>query len=61
MYKYWPNFWAKNNGIDYIAITGSASLQDTPLLGEFGDTGNALKAGPRKQPGLANRSFAAPG
>ncbi len=35
----------------YIAITGSASLQDTPLLAEFGDTGNALKAGPLPGPG----------
>ncbi len=42
--------------INYIAITGSASLQDTHLLGEFGGTGNALKAGPRKQPGPATRS-----
>ncbi len=29
----------------YIAITGSTSLLDTPLLGELGGTGNALKAG----------------
>ncbi len=40
----------------YIAITGSASLQDTHLLGKFGGTGNALKAGPRKQPGPATGS-----
>ena len=29
----------------YIATTGSASLQDTTILGEFGGTGNALNAG----------------
>ncbi len=33
--------------LNYIAITGSASLQDTHLLGTFGGTGIALKAGPR--------------
>ena len=44
---------------NYIAITWSASLQDTPLLGdmgEFGGTGNSLKVGPRKQSGPATRS-----
>ncbi len=40
----------------YIAITGSASLKDTHLLGKFGGTGNALKVGPRNQPGPATRS-----
>ncbi len=36
---------------NYIAITGSASLQDTHFLGKFGGTGNALKAGPSSSHG----------
>ncbi len=40
----------------YIAITGSASLQDTHLLGQRGCASNAWKAGPRKQPGPATWS-----
>ena len=35
--------------LNYIAITGSASLQDMHLVGKLGGTGNALEAGPRKQ------------
>ncbi len=37
----------------YITFSGSASLQDTHLLGEFGGTVNAMIASPRKQPGPA--------
>ena len=35
-----PVLDGSERGAYYIAITGSASLQDTPLLGEFGGTGN---------------------
>ncbi len=43
-------FWAGSFWIlAKTLITRSASIQDTSLLGEFGGTGKALKAGPRKQ------------
>ncbi len=43
-----------SNKIDGVPVTGTpvdsrTALQDTHLLGEFGGTGNTLKAGPRKQ------------